>query len=188
MAVRAWSLALLMLGLSCLPALGAEKTIGRQVQTWRPRPLTPLMPEPAPAQPLPDAPEAAPSSATGPDRPAWEAWITQILRGQPLIVFQPSWKGEWPSPANPWTLSMTPGVRGDFSAGFGAELTTEGSWTLAGIRFEGGSHLLWAESNGVTSWRAAMIRNGVSLEFRGWFDRDFRPGELATTAAWRRSF
>ena len=167
MAARAWSLALLMLGLSCLPALGAEKTIGRQVQTWRPRPLSPLLPERPPAAPEVAVPEVLEPSPAPSDRPAWEAWMTRILNGQPLFVFTPTWEGTWPSPQNPWTLSMTPGIRGDFSAGFGAELTAEGAWTLAGIRIEGGSHLLWAEAHGVTSWRAAMSRNGLSLEFRG---------------------
>lgn len=181
MAPRALSLALLLAGLISLPAFAAEKQIGRQVQTWRPRPLSPLLPEP---------PQERETTQAEPPRPRipLDAWIKRILSGQPLVIVKPTWKGCWPTPQNPWTLALTPGIRGDVSAGFGAELTTEGAWTLAGIRFEGASNVLVADSHTITSWRARLSRQGASLEVRGWFDQNFRPGELATTAAYRRSF
>ncbi|MNX23629.1 hypothetical protein D3C86_536330 [compost metagenome] len=186
--MRARSLAILLLGLgvtalSSLPASAAEKTIGRQVQTWRPRPLRPLIPETPPSE----IPGPSPTQAEA-KRPAWEAWITHILNGQPLIIFQPAWKGTWPAPQNPWSFTLTPGLRGNLSAGFGAEVALSGAWTLMGLKFEGGSHLLWAETSSITSWRAAVSRGGLSLECRGWFDDAFRPGDLSATAALRRSF
>lgn len=201
MGARAWGLALLMLGLSALPALGAEKTIGRQVQTWRPRPLAPLLPETRPADPKRLAPET-PAEMTGggapgeegdaakkrSDRPVWEAWITRILNGQPVILFQPAWKGTWPAPQNPWTLSVTPGLRGDPTAGFGAELVLNGGWSLWGLKLEGDTHLLWAESSGITAWRALVSRGGLSLELKGWMDDALRPGDLTATAAYRQAF
>lgn len=192
MGARAWGLAILMLGLAGFPAWGAEKTIGRQVQTWRPRPLRPLLPEARPGdqaasdKDLTKAEEAAAKSSG--DRPLWEAWITRILHGQPVILFQPAWKGTWPGPENPWTFSLTPGLRGDPNAGFGAEVVLNGGWSVAGLQLEGGSHLLWAKTSGITSWHTAVSRNGLSLEFRGWFDDSLRPGDLTATAAYRRGF
>lgn len=191
MATRNRSLAMLALslglaGLACSPATAAEKTIGRQVQSWRPRPLSPLLPDAKPAEPVPSP--AAPETPSDSRRPAWEAWITRILNGQPLIVFQPSWKGAWPSPRNPWDFSLTPGLRGDPTAGFGAEVVLSGGWSLWGLRFEGDSHLLWAETSGITSWRAAVIRGGLTLECRGWIDETLRTGDLSATAAYRQPF
>jgi hypothetical protein len=195
MAMRAWGLAVLVLGLICLPAVAAEKTIGRQVQTWRPRPLSPLLPEPGPssagrdqASPASPATDQPPSSKSDAKGPLWEAWMTRILNGQPVILFQPSWKGTWPAPQNPWTFSLTPGVRGEPSTGFGAEVVLSGAWSLAGLKLEGDSHLLWAESSGITSWRAAISRGGLSFEVRGWVDDALRPGDLTATAALRRPF
>ncbi len=193
--MRAWGLAVLMLGLYCLPAAAAEKTIGRQVQTWRPRPLSPLLPEAGPAKagsakasPTQPLAEEATSSKTEGKGPLWEAWINRILNGQPVILFQPTWKGAWPAPQNAWSFSLTPGVRGEPSTGFGAEVVLSGAWSLAGLKLEGDSHLLWAETSGITSWRAAISRGGLSLECRGWIDDALRPGDLTATAAFRRSF
>ena len=189
MAMRTRSLAILLLGLGVtalgsLPASAAEKTIGRQVQTWRPRPLRPLIPD---APPELSTPASSPSKSDT-RRPVWEAWITRVLNGQPLIVFQPAWKGTWPAPQNPWSFSLTPGLRGDPSTGFGAEVVLSGTWEIFGLKLEGGSHLLWAETSGITSWRGAVSRSGLSLECRGWVDDAFRPGDLTATAAFRRSF
>lgn len=192
MAMRKTSLAILILaglGLFSLPA-SASETIGRQVQSWRPRPLRPLLPEAPPPEPEVVAPSASAEAApkAGSRSPVWEAWITRILSGQPVILFQPSWKGTWPAPQNPWHVTLTPGLRGDPSAGFGAELVFSGTWAYWGLKLEGDTHLLWAESSGITSWRAAVSRGGLSLECRGWVDDALRPGDLSATAALRRSF
>jgi hypothetical protein len=177
------------MGLASLPATAAEKTIGRQVQTWRPRPLSPLLPAP-PVEAERDqtvTPDASDPKADA-RRPAWEAWITRILNGQPLILFQPAWKGTWPAKQNPWSFTLTPGLRGDPSAGFGAEVVLSGAWSVMNLQLEGDSHLLWAENSGITSWRGAVSRGGLSLECRGWMDDALRPGDLSVTAAFRRSF
>jgi hypothetical protein len=173
-------LTLLLLGLFAGSAHAAEKTIGRQVQTWRPRALEPLASEASA-----DTPSSESSTLS---RPAWEAWIKRILEGQPVILFQPTWKGTWPSPRNPWTFSLTPGVRGQSDAGFGAEVILSGSWSLAGLKLEGDSHLLWAKQSGITSWRAAVIRGDWSFEGRGWVADDLRPGEWGLRATYRQPF
>lgn len=179
MAARTWGLLLLSI-LWALPAGATEKTIGRQVQSWRPRPLVPMLPEPlGPPAPLQI------ENARGPD---WEALMLRILHGQPLIAFQPSWKGSWPGPRNPWNFSLTPGMRGEPSAGFGAELMLSGAWTLAGFRLEADSQLLWARKSGISSWRAAVIRGGWSFEGKGWVDDALRPGEWRATVAFRQPF
>lgn len=183
MAPRWGSLAALMSLLCCLPALAKEEPIGRQAQSWRPRPLSPLLPEQK------GVAEAASTSKVSPsDRPAWEAWISRILRGQPLFVFKPTWEGSWPAPENPWSFSLTPGLRGDPSAGFGAEIVLDGQWKLAGITLEAKSRLLWAETTGITAWRTAASLNGLSFELRGWTDGQVTPGALSATAALRRGF
>jgi hypothetical protein len=188
MGARAWGLAILMLGLAGFPAWGAEKTIGRQVQTWRPRPLSPLLPEARPAEPSVPAKAEVGEAKHRNDRPVWDAWITRILNGQPVILFQPAWQGAWPAPQNPWTFSLTPGLRGDPTAGFGAEIVLNGGWSLWGLKLEGDTHLLWAESSGITAWRAAVSRGGLSLELKGWMDDALRPGDLTATAAFRQGF
>lgn len=174
-------LALLLVGLFAASAQATEKTIGRLGQTWRPRALQPLAVDPPAASDAPAEPAAH-------VRPEWEAWIMRILTGRPLILFQPSWKGHWPSPRNPWTLSATPGVRGHPDAGFGAEVVLNAGWSLAGFKLEADTHLLWAKSSGITSWRTAVIRGGWSLESRGWVDDALRPGEWAVRAAYRQPF
>lgn len=178
MVTRALGLGIAIGMLWPLAALAAEEPIGRQVQAWRPRPLAPYVPEP---RPKPPAEKPAPP-------PIWQAWVTRMLSGQPVILVQPSWKGAWPLEENPWSLRFTPSLRGHPTAGFGPEAALDGTWSLAGFDLTGHTTVLWTGSNGVASWRTGLQRGGWSIEWRGWMDGNLTLGELAATAAFRRAF
>lgn len=176
MVTRALGLGIALMMLSPLAALAAEQPIGRQVQAWRPRPLAPYAPEPKPPAEKPPSP------------PLWQAWVTRMLSGQPVILVQPTWNGAWPHEQNSWRLCFTPSLRGHPAAGFGPEAVLDGTWSLAGFQLHGQTSVLWTGSNGVASWRTGLQRGGWSFEWRGWVDGNLTLGELAATAAFRRAF